>query len=51
MYEKMVKGGQIYNFYLFVDGQIRVDESQLVTPNGKVNWLFVPFGEQNTLKM
>ena len=24
-YEKMVKGGQIYNFYLFVDGEMKVD--------------------------
>lgn len=38
----MVKGGQIYNFYLFVDGNMKVDQSQKITPNGKANWIFVP---------
>ena len=45
IYEKMVRGGQIYNFYIYFNGQLRVDESQPMSPNGKVNWLFVPFGE------
>ena len=30
-YEKDVKGGQIYNFYLIVDGQIFIDPNQKKT--------------------
>ena len=46
-YETLVKGGQIYNFYLFIDGQMVIDPNQKKTPNGKANWIFVPFGDNN----
>ena len=50
-FEKMVKGGQIYNFYLFVDGEMKVDQLSKKTPNGKANWMFVPLGEKNMQKL
>ena len=44
-YTKMVPGGQIYNFYLFVDGQMTIDDSQKKSANDKFNWIFVPLSE------
>ena len=49
-YEKWVKGGQIYNYYLFVDGQMVVDQTQKKTNNGRANWIFVPLSEKNVQK-
>jgi len=49
-YQKMVKGGQIYNYYLFVDGLMTVDPSMKKTPQGKANWIFVPLSQRNTEK-
>lgn len=50
-YSKWVKGGQIYNFHLLVDGERTVDEDQKKTPNGKSNWIFVPLSEKNQQKV
>ena len=49
-YSKMVAGGQIYNFYLFVDGKMTIDDNQKKSANDKFNWMFVPLSENNTLK-
>lgn len=46
-YEKWVKGGQIYNYYLFIDGQMVVDQTQKKTNNGRANWIFVPLSSKN----
>ena len=49
-YQRSVSGGQIYNFYLCVDGEIKIDESQKKTANGKANWVFVPLSDKNKEK-
>jgi hypothetical protein len=49
-YQKMVKGGQIYNFYLFIDGVMTTDPSVKKTSIGKANWIFVPLSQRNTEK-
>lgn len=45
-----MKGGQIYNYYLIVNGVMTVDESQKKTQNEKANWIFVPLSEKNQQK-
>ena len=49
-FEKMVKGGQIYNFYMFVNGEMRVDQSISTSPSGRTNWILVPLSEKNIEK-
>ena len=46
-YEKDVKGGQIYNFYLIIEGKVFVDPNQKKTTNGKANWVFAPLSDKN----
>ena len=48
IYQTMVQGGQIYNFYLIVDGEIKIDPNQ--KNNGKANWIFVPLSSKNIKK-
>ena len=49
-YSRSVKGGQIYNFYLIVNGVMMVDETQKTSSNGKSNWIFVPLSDYNQKK-
>ena len=45
VYEKDVKGGQIYNFYLLIEGKVVIDPNQKKTTNGKANWVFAPLSD------
>lgn len=49
-YTKQVNGGQIYNYYLIINGVMTVDENQKKTANEKSNWIFVPLSEKNQQK-
>ena len=48
-YTKEVDGGQIYNYYLYIDGEKVIDQNQNKNRQGTANWIFVPFNEVNQL--
>tara|TARA_B110000285_G_C14927657_1_gene515824 strand:+ start:411 stop:545 length:135 start_codon:yes stop_codon:yes gene_type:complete len=35
---------------MFVDGEMKVDDTIKTSPSGRANWIFVPLSEKNAAK-